>query len=123
MMSDMSRASTTAILVASIVALPLEAFVAFGLWFAPGWANGWGIPQREVWPVGLTGIAFVILFTAVVAGGALVSLCVESSRERTQKYPSWMPFVIWLWLGGAIAAAAVCPLYAVLRASAAEVWP
>jgi hypothetical protein len=50
-------------------------FVGFGLWFAPGWANGWpfGLHINVVWPLGLAALVFVAVLGAIVGGRTIAS--------------------------------------------------
>jgi hypothetical protein len=46
----------------------------FGLWFAPGWANGWpfGLHRNVVWPLGMSVVAFAAVLALGVGVGAAV---------------------------------------------------
>jgi hypothetical protein len=119
----MSKTTALGILLAAIAAVPMEVFLAFGLWFSPGWANGWGIPKRDVWPAGLAVMAFVIELTTVVALGALASLSLGMSEDAAKRELSRIAFATWLSVGSVMAVVACIPVYVASRAMAVELWP
>ena len=119
----MSRTTALGIFLAAVAAVPMEAFLAFGLWFSPGWANGWGIPQHDVWPAGLAVMAFVIGLTVVVALGALASLSLGMSQDVAKRELSRIAFATWLSVGSVTAIVACIPVYVVSRAMAVDLWP
>jgi hypothetical protein len=96
------------------VAVCLLGFLAFQLFFAPGWANGWpfGFRQADVWPSGLAVMAFAI--TLIGLGGVGIAAGVE----RGHPVRRWPP-TGWYVLLGLIclpaAAAAAWEVYEVLR--------
>lgn len=60
-------------------------FAGFGLWFAPGWANGWPLHRNVVWPAGLTGVAFATVLALAAGGWAAYR------AEREPPRPVWPP--------------------------------
>src|SRR4051794_10459221 len=56
--------------------------LGFSLGFAPGWANGWpGLPQRVVWPVGMTTVAVVVGAAPVIGLSAALSARLGGGRR------------------------------------------
>jgi hypothetical protein len=58
----------------ALIALALEVFGGFPLWFAPGWANGWpfGLTIHTVWSGGMAFLFSAVLLTMAVCTGAAV---------------------------------------------------
>src|SRR5690349_5305033 len=50
----------------------LVCFGMFGLWFSPGWANGWpgGLHRNLVWPAGLAFATFSLVLVACAGIGS-----------------------------------------------------
>jgi hypothetical protein len=77
-------------------------FIAFGLWFAPGWANGWpfGLHRNVVWPAGLAVLSFAIILIAWAGVGFAAA---ESLGPRTGFRPPIIWLCLWMfacrWLG------------------------
>jgi hypothetical protein len=115
------------LLLASVAFLLLgELSIGFGLWFAPGWANGWpgGLSIYFVWPAGMTLILFAILMTIGfgVVGSTCIALSASSGSPSTKRdfegsFAIWM--VIWLTVVSVICACA----YFVFYLSALDMWP
>jgi hypothetical protein len=79
----MSRASCFTIAGLAAAAIPCELFVGFGLWFSPGWANGWpGLRTQLVVAAGLSAHAAVVLLTIFVGIWALYAAGSELSTDR-----------------------------------------
>jgi hypothetical protein len=104
----------------ALLAVPVGVFFGFGLWFAPGWANGWpGLPQREVWPAGLATVAFVTVLCAAVGPGIAVCSRLGGDRGQAARWPfrTWvicavvLGLVVWWWV------------YEGCHATAVELWP
>jgi hypothetical protein len=82
-----------------------------------------GIQQHDVWPVGLTVMAFVIALTVVVALGALASLTLGMSQDVAKRELSRIAFATWLSVGSVTAVVACIPVYVVSPAMAVDLWP
>ena len=86
MMRDMRgflRIYSHQILLVCIFAFLIEGYLAFGLFFSPGWANGWpiGMDRDTIWLSGLTLMAFVLIVTFSVGICAAVTLQ-NSTRKK-----------------------------------------
>lgn len=99
-------------------------YLAFGLWFAPGWANGWPLLSPYfVWSAGLGLLAGVWLFAIATGNGLLFAWAFGPSQdEESHDADRWL--VRWLVAAG-LAAAAVgvwvgVSLHAGIRA--ARIW-
>jgi hypothetical protein len=115
----MTRQQGNRLLLFSLVALAGGVYLGFGLWFAPGWANGWpGLPQREVWPTGLTALAFVVGMCLVIGFGAAI-LSRVAKRERAANGA----FAVWLLCGLTLVAAGCWWVYQELHSTAVQLWP
>jgi len=102
-----------------MLAMPIEAVAAFGLWFAPGWANGWAFaPIHVVWPIGMSLLAFVLFETASAALRPALVLMMQASMP-------WSLRACRLWLGGSLLVGALLAvaLFFGLHTSAHEIWP
>jgi hypothetical protein len=107
----------------AVVAFFFEAFIGFGLYFAPGWANGWpfGLTIHVVWSSGMTVLLFLLTVTLAVAIGAAVGLC--CSWFKAGRRESRRAFALWL-VGATATAFAISYLaYGVIFASTWEMWP
>jgi hypothetical protein len=96
-------------------------FVGFGLCFAPGWANNWPLlPQKVVWPLGLSGVAFATFMA--MAYGIRETICAmyESS------YPDW-PTDEWKHkearIAIAVSAAAAAGAFSLFFSQTNALWP
>jgi hypothetical protein len=54
--------------------LCMSGCVVFGLWFAPGWANGWPLHQNVVWPTGMACAVFGVMLLLATWLGTIASL-------------------------------------------------
>src|SRR5689334_15201857 len=81
------------------------AFVACGLWFAPGWANGWplGLPRSAVWPAGLALVSFAAV---LVAGGGAGGAARAAFGRPARLWPPTGWYGLWLLACVPVAAAA-----------------
>jgi hypothetical protein len=107
------------ILVVSLFTIPLESFAAFGLRFAPGWANGWPlVPIHVVWPMGMSLLAFVIFETAALGLMAFLALVMQESMP-------WSARAFRIWITGAvvIGGMVVMTLFFELHSTALDLWP
>lgn len=88
----MSRNAWIGIAVAALVALAGEAFAGFGLWFAPGWANGWpgGLSFHAVWSVGMAGVVFLLIVTTAVAVGATLFAVSDRAEANRRALLIWL---------------------------------
>jgi hypothetical protein len=119
----MHRTSAIGVLIICASALPSLAFLGFGLLFAPGWSNGWGIPQREVWPLGLTAIVSLAAFSVMTGMAAITSIASDTNRQQDGSGLSRSEFGIWLACNTILAAIISIPVYLELYADAAQLWP
>lgn len=106
---------------ASLMALGVECYLGFGLWFAPGWSNGGGLPQNVVWPAGMTFMAFVIMMTAALWGASVACSRLDKSGATSRVVGA--SFAVWLLTGAALAVLSSLLLFARLLVTAKEVWP
>jgi len=96
--------------------------VSFPFFFSPGWANGWGgLTIYQVWSTWLTLTLFVMLITAGMAIGSLISLlscALPAGRRHAGKLlVAWM--ILWT-----ILSAASCPwLFRQIYSETLEMWP
>jgi hypothetical protein len=104
----------------SLLAVPVGAHLGFGLWFAPGWANGWpGLPQRVIWPAGLTVVGFLsVLFPLLGLGMLLCSWLCGNKRQAAR-------WTTGTWVSCAVAFALLVSwwVYVAMHATAEELWP
>jgi hypothetical protein len=93
-------------------------FFGFGLWFAPGWANEWpGLPQKVVWPAGMSILAFVAGAAPIIGFGAYICSRLGGGRQSRWALAVWSG----CWL--VLMAVACSRLYQALRNEAEHVWP
>jgi hypothetical protein len=110
------------IIVVSACALGAEAFLAFGLGFAPGWANGWpGISKHTVFAAVFSGGFSLALF----AVGAVVFAvpCSIFDWLINRDYVGWRVFLSLMLAWAPIAAFLGFWVYPALRAGIAKEWP
>src|SRR5262245_14971200 len=91
-------------------------FTGFGLWFAPGWANGWGPHRNVVWPAGLACVAFAAAL--VFAAGVWAADCAGEDPPR----PAWPPSRGWALVGLGASAAVAVAAFLLLRFQAVAIW-
>ena len=93
-------------------------FIAFGLWFAPGWANGWPVHRNVVWPVGMACIVFVgvILFMLGLGGMARV-------LASDPTWPIGTPSRSWVVVSVVASTAITVVVFVELRSQALAIWP
>jgi hypothetical protein len=92
-------------------------FLGFGLWFAPGWANGWpfGLHRNVVWPLGLAVLVFGAVLGAIVGVG-------PPRPEETETAPS--PSSRIDRIGGVIVAGVAAVIaFVAFRSQAVAIWP
>src|SRR5262245_46746453 len=72
--------------------------LGFGLWFAPGWANGWpfGLHRNLVWPLGLACLVFGAV--SAVASDVGKAFHEDSDPADSVRHRGW------LWGSAAVAA-------------------
>lgn len=100
----MSRPTCFAIAGLAAVAIPCELFIGFGLWFSPGWANGWpGLRSQLVLAAGLSAHAAVVLMTMLVGIWALYAAGSELRSDRLRS--ATVAWCVVTGLGTALAAA------------------
>ena len=90
--------------------------IGLGLWFAPGWANGWplGLHRNLVWPLGLSVLAFFAVIGAIVGVGPVR---VEEAEANTSVSRVTR-------IAGVIGAGIVAGLvFLVFRSQAIAIWP
>jgi hypothetical protein len=104
---------------AAAALISVEAFFAFGLSFAPGWANGWGIGIHIVWPAGMAVVVTAMLLTATVG----VSAVLLAEGQPEVQIPGRK--VIRRYLAAGIVAVVIVwgLLFALFRSAALAVWP
>src|SRR5206468_8447493 len=91
----------------------------FGLWFAPGWANGWPVvPRNVVWPARLTSVTFVIGMCLVVGSGAAICSRLRGGHDRVAR-----ALRVWSMCGFAIVVLACLWIYHDLHSAALQMWP
>lgn len=115
----MPRSSWIVLALATLYTLAVEMFMGFGLWFAPGWANGWpgGLSFHVVWSAGMAGIVFLLVVTAAVAMGAVF----VASSDRTEA--NRRAFVIWLIIAAIAGLLASWWIYGVCHAMTLRMFP
>jgi hypothetical protein len=89
----------------------------FGLWFAPGWANGWpfGLHRNVVWPAGL---ACVVFLTVMAVAANLVT----ALRQETDP-PGPIRSRRCLWASLGVSAGVAVVAFLALRSQAVAIWP
>jgi hypothetical protein len=100
-----------------------EIWFGFGLWFAPGWANGWpgGLSIHTVWSGGMAALLFLMLLTLAVGAGAVIgSLCTTSERVPRR---GLLLYAAWLAAGAALALMLSCWAFKAIYASTLAMWP
>lgn len=117
----MDRRNWLGVTASTGILLPIEAFFGFGLWFAPGWANGWpgGLRIHLVWPAGMAVVVTAMFLTAAAGAGAAL-------MATTQPPPSWPPGRQAVCLGCLIGFAGTLVwflLFGYFRFAALEMWP
>ena len=92
----------------------------FGLWFAPGWSNGWGLPQNVVWPTGLG----IFVFLGMVGFGVVMGMMVRSLKGQNKELvlPTGKPR-IWLMAWTIVSAIIGILVFASMREPARVLWP
>ena len=82
----------------SLLALLGLLFFSIQLFFAAGWANGWGgLPQNTVWSVGMTVMAFLTGTVLIVGSGAAIfSRLGHSERVSLPALSIWS--AVWIVL-------------------------
>src|SRR4051794_5471702 len=95
-----------------------ELFVGFGLWFNPGWANGWpgGLSIHVVLPTGLAAHTAVTLMTAAV-GLAAAGLALFNRPSNR----GVLVFFLVVMLAGTLFVSGT--MFFKLRAQAVAMWP
>jgi hypothetical protein len=114
----MNRGGHTCRILAGAAAVVPAAFcTGFGLWFAPGWANGWplGLPRNVVWPAGLA----VVAASAVALVGLGVGLAAREEQDVPR--PAWLRRCLVDTCLAAVVAGAI--VYAMFRPQALALWP
>jgi hypothetical protein len=103
--------------------LACEFFITFGLWFAPGWANGWPAPLsiHVVWPSGMALIAFIILVTLGCGLGTILYLVLASDAHKSDSLERYYRRGLLTWSVVAFCAAALT--WWSMHAAAWEMWP
>jgi hypothetical protein len=103
----------------SLLAAFVGCFFGFGLFFAPGWANGWQfLPQRIAWPAGMTAVAFGVGVAVTVGVGAPV--CSRRNGGTEVSLRALCTWSVW-WL--VALAALCCCLYLCFHSLAQSLWP
>jgi hypothetical protein len=108
---------TLLILLGTTSVLVALAFLSFGLWFAPGWSNGWQLHRNLVWPLGLSGAVFAGIFTVFFGIGLAIN-----SVERPQVSPRLSMKALGTFSLSAASLAAL-PTFLTFRATAVAIWP
>jgi hypothetical protein len=107
----------------ALLCLGSEFILAFPLFFAPGWANGWpgGLTIYQVWSTGMTIAVFVILATLGIALGSLLGflLCIVAGGRLPVRILLW----IWVATWSALSALVCVWVYREIYASALAMWP
>lgn len=96
--------------------VPVFCCTGFGLWFAPGWANGWPIHRNVVWPAGLACFAFVTTLL-------LVAVVWATFRAPEEPPPTWPPSRVWVLGGGVVSAVVASMMFIVFHIQALAIWP
>jgi hypothetical protein len=106
----------------AFVALLPELFFGFGLWFAPGWANGWpgGLTIYRVWSAGMTACLFVMMSTIGVGAGGMIGLSLKLSRQNRL---AELVVLAWLVLWTVLSISACALAYREFYVSTLEMWP
>jgi len=119
----LSPANCARLFAIACLILVAEAVVSFPFFFAPGWANGWpgGLTIHRVWSTWLTITIFVMLVSAGLGLGSLISLVAGAfplgRRNAREILGTWM--VVWTVLCAGTCAWAFMQIYA----STLEMWP
>jgi hypothetical protein len=95
---------------------PMCCCTGFGLWFAPGWANGWPLDRRIVWPSGLA----VFAFAATLLLAAIVWAAFRGPEEPP---PTWPPGRDWVLGSVGVSVAVAVGVFVAFRAQAFALWP
>jgi hypothetical protein len=95
---------------------PIWGCTAFGLWFAPGWANGWPIDRKIVWPAGMACFAFT---TSLVLAAIIWATC----RAPEEAPPTGLPSLNWVLVSVGVSVAVAVGKFGAFRAQALAVWP
>jgi len=93
-------------------------FMTFGLWFAPGWSNGWPVHRSVVWPIGVSGAVFAGVFLFLIGLGAMASI-----SPSDPEWPFGTPSRTWIVVSLVLSAAITAPAFLELRSQALEIWP
>ena len=82
----MPKSAFGALTLFAFLMVPFEAFFMFGLFFAPGWANGWpsGTSIHHVWSVGLTAGIVSILATLELGTCGVIGLAMGLASKRSR---------------------------------------
>lgn len=120
--AQLGRHNWPVIALLAFVAIAVEGFYGFGLWFAPGWANRWpgGLSIHVVWPAGMTAVAAAMLMTAAVGVGAAVAAGYQSQSGEP---PSRLAVRLWLAVATLLTALASAYIFMSLRAETLAMWP
>jgi hypothetical protein len=119
--TQLTRQTWVTIALVSLMAVPSELAVRFGLWFSPGWANFGGTSIQVIWPIGLSVLFFLILMTAAVGiGAAAVAIDTWRRHEHSSRL---LGFAMWLAAATVLALMATATYYADLRSSAMTLFP
>jgi hypothetical protein len=97
-------------------------FQGIGLWFQPGWANGWpGLSKHDVWAAGMT----VLVWLLAVCGGAAVFVLIGGILQAAMRrdYAGWTAFALLMVAWLLICTNAVICRFSGVRATIAHEWP
>ena len=110
------------IVLLAVAAFGGEVFFGFGLFFAPGWANGWpgGLTIHRVWSAFMTTYLFVLMMTVGIGAGGLIGLLLRlvlGNRRTT------LVFYFWLLICSVFTVLTCINVYPEIYASTLEMWP
>ncbi|MHC5543730.1 hypothetical protein ACYOEI_36350 [Singulisphaera rosea] len=119
----MQKSTLGALSLFAFLVVPFEVFFVFGLYFAPGWANGWpsGTPIHQVWSIGLTAGMVSILATLELGVCGVIGLAMSLDSKRSR----FVRAACVAWLSACILAdiLAAYYLHSSLYAEALAMWP
>jgi hypothetical protein len=98
--------------------LCMSSCILFGLWFAPGWSNGWPVHRNVVWPTGIACAVFGVVLLLATWIGTIASL-----PPSDPEWPFGKPSRT--WMKGSLFVAGVTALLAFVgfRSQAVAIWP
>ena len=119
----MTRETWAAVAALAGIAILEHTPCTFGLWFAPGWANGWpfGIPMTLVWPAGMALVCFTFLMSLAVLWGAIYRGTADRNEAELRK--GGRAFRLWIAIAAGLALMPSLGTFGCCRSAALEAFP